>query len=74
MAATCMASPTARWCSLSRRHGFDVARIRGRQWLLESPVNVEITGGAVPNNMGITVRTNASLVVVYDIKPAIDAI
>lgn len=37
-------------------------------------IEVEIAGGAVPNNMGLTVPTNAGLVIVYDIKQAIDAI
>ena len=37
-------------------------------------IDVEIAGGAVPNNLGLRVPTNAGLVIVHDIKHAIDAI
>ncbi|MFA1706034.1 serine protease [Mycobacterium intracellulare] len=37
-------------------------------------IAVEITGGAIAGNLGLTVPSNAGLVVVYDIKHAIDAI
>jgi len=37
-------------------------------------IAVEIAGGAVPGNTGLTVPTNSGLVVVYDIKHAMDAI
>jgi len=37
-------------------------------------IDVEIAGAPMPNTLGLTVPTNAGLVVVYDIKHAIDAI
>ena len=36
--------------------------------------SVEIAGAAVPGTTGLTVPSNAGLVVVYDIKHAIDSI
>lgn len=41
---------------------------------VQHSIAVEIAGGAVPGNTGLTVPSNAGLVVVYDIKHAIDAI
>jgi hypothetical protein len=38
------------------------------------PIAVEIAGGALTSNSGVTVPSNAGLVVVYDIKHAVDAI
>ena len=36
-------------------------------------IDVEVAGAVVQNNLGLTVPTNAGLVIVYDIKHAIDA-
>ena len=40
---------------------------------VQHPIAVEVAGGALPGNTGLTVPSNAGLVVVYDIKHAIDA-
>lgn len=37
-------------------------------------IDVEIAGAAVQGNLGLTVPTNAGIVIVYDIKHAVDAI
>jgi hypothetical protein len=41
---------------------------------VQHTIAVEVTGDALPGDTGLTVPSNAGLVVVYDIKHAIDAI
>lgn len=73
-ATTCPDSLAVPSCSLRLVRSIDVACARSSQRLLNHWIDVETAGTAAQGNLGLTVPTNAGIVIVYDIKHAIDAI